>query len=221
MLEETKKYLPSAANTHVIPFGLDTQKFESVETRHNVKSEELVIGTVKKLEHKYGIDTLFHAFKILCDWVAEQTESGSLPNLILCIVGYGRDKATLKDLAAELGIRDQVVFVGKVPYEAVPAELANMDIIAALIRLDSESFGVSVVEAGAAGLPSVVSDVDRFKEVVIHEKTGIIVPREDPKAAAEALKKLVMSSDTRTTMGMNAQGHVKKKTMSGSGMWSR
>ena len=211
MLEETKKYLPTAAKTHVIPFGVDTKKFEVGRMRDNGKNSEIVIGTVKKLEHKYGIDTLLHAFKILFDWFTEQRESGSLPNLILRIVGYGRDEAKLKDLAAELGIRDQVVFVGKVPNEAVPAELAYMDIFAALSRFDSESFGVSVVEAGAAGLPSVVSDVDGFKEVVIQEQTGIIVPREDPRAAAEALKKLITSPVLISTLSLGAKEHVKEK----------
>ena len=211
MLEETRKYLPPAAKTHVIPFGVDTQNFEVGRVRDNGKNSEIVIGTVKKLEHKYGIDTLLHAFKILFDWFTEQRESGSLPNLILRIVGYGRDEAKLKDLAAELGIRDHVVFVGKVANEAVPGELAKMDIFAALSRLNSESFGVSVVEAGAAGLPSVVSDVDGFKEVVIHKKTGIIVPREDPRATAEALKELITSPELMNTLGLDAEEHVKKR----------
>ena len=71
------------------------------------------------------------------------------------IVGEGADRQALVELATDLGIGDVTQFVGAIPYAEVPECLNNIDIYAALSRLDSESFGVAIIEASACGLPVV------------------------------------------------------------------
>ena len=68
------------------------------------------------------------------------------------------------------------------PHTSVPQELARLDIYVALSRMDSESFGVAIIEAGVAGRPVVVSDAGGLPEVTIDGVTGLVVPREDPSA---------------------------------------
>ena len=63
--------------------------------------------------------------------------------------------------------------------------LGGLDVYVALSRLDSESFGVAIVEAAACGCPTVVSDVSGPAEVVEDKVTGIIVPRDNPVEAAD------------------------------------
>ncbi|GAE70509.1 dolichol-phosphate mannosyltransferase [Cutibacterium acnes JCM 18909] len=75
-------------------------------------------------------------------------------------------------------------------------------------RLDSESFGVAIIEAGACGLPAVVSDADGPAEVVEDGVTGLIVPRGDVIASATALMQLVDDVELRRRMGRAGRDHV-------------
>src|SRR5699024_7160167 len=107
-----------------------------------------------------------------------------------------------------LKIADRVEFIGRVPHHQVPAELEKLDIYVALSRLDSESFGVAIIEAGAAKRPVVVSDAGGLPEVTIEGKTGFVVPREDSQAAADAIEKLVLNPELRRKMGKAGHKHV-------------
>lgn len=77
-------------------------------------------------------------------------------------------------------------------------------------RLDSESFGVAIVEASASARPVIVSDAGGLPEVTVNGETGIIVPRDDPEAAADALEKLILNPELRHSMGINGRLHVSK-----------
>jgi glycosyltransferase involved in cell wall biosynthesis len=70
-----------------------------------------------------------------------------------------------------------------------------------LSSLDSESFGVAVVEASACEIPVVVSDVGGLPEVVENNISGFIVKSRDPEAAAIAIEKLILSKSLRLKMG--------------------
>ncbi|HCT6425808.1 TPA: glycosyltransferase family 4 protein, partial [Citrobacter freundii] len=128
--------------------------------------------------------------------------------LELRLVGGGEQTAELIALSEKLGIADHVNFIGQVPHTSVPQELACLDIYVALSR--SESFGVAIIEAGAAGRPVVVSDAGGLPEVTIDGVTGLVVPREDPSAAAAALEKLVLDCNLRKEMGYAGKIHVAK-----------
>jgi glycosyltransferase involved in cell wall biosynthesis len=114
----------------------------------------------------------------------------------------------LQSLAAELGIAERAHFAGAVPHAEVPAWLHRFDLYAAPSRLDSESFGVAVIEAGACGLPVVVSDAGGLPEVVLHERTGLVVPREDVAALQAALTRLVLDASLRARLGACGRTHV-------------
>lgn len=152
----------------------------------------MVIGTVKTLAPKYGVDLLIRAFA----GMAEEH-----PEARLSIVGGGPQEAELRRLAKDLGIGERVDFRGAVAHAQVPEELRRLDVYAAFSRADSESFGVAVIEASACGLPVVVSRVGGLPEVVEEERTGIIVPRDDAQAAGRALKRLADSTALRHAMG--------------------
>ena len=119
--------------------------------------------------------------------------------------------AMADQLLKELGIADVTTFVGQVDHQGVPAQLAEIDIYVALSRLDSESFGVAVLEASAMALPVVVSDAGGLPEVVVDGQTGIVVKRDDPAAAAAALEELVLDPERRTAMGAAGRRHVEEK----------
>jgi len=85
-----------------------------------------------------------------------------------------------------------------------------MDIYVAVSVSESESFGVAIIEASACGLPVIVSDVGGLPEVVVANKTGLIVRREDVSGTAEAIIKLVRDRDLREQMGLNGRLHVQE-----------
>lgn len=199
MAEQVRRVAPRLATPIVItPFGVDAAAFAPAPELRDPRF--ITIGTVKFLAPKYGIDVLIKAFASLRD--DEQIRRTSLwSRLRLVIVGDGPQKAKLESLATALGVADRTQFIGAVAHEQVPAWLNRLDIYVAASRLDSESFGVAVVEASSCGLPVIVSDAGGLPEVVRDGKTGIVVPRENVAALSAALKCLVLDEELRAAMG--------------------
>lgn len=199
MARRTRAICPRLKHIEVVPFGVDMERFMPAPAM----PEGLVIGTVKTLAPKYGIDLLLRAFALLREgqpgWPAR-----------LRIVGGGPEADALQRLAKELGIAAQVDFVGPVPHDRVPDELRRMHAYAALSRTHSESFGVAVIEASACGLPVVVADVGGLPEVVEQGATGFVVPPEDARAAADALVRLSAAPDLRERMGAAGRARVQR-----------
>jgi glycosyltransferase involved in cell wall biosynthesis len=154
------------------------------------------------LKEKYGIDTLIEAFALAWQRI------GKPENLILEITGDGPDREKLEALTVQLGIGERVIFHGAVSHQNVPQMLNRLDIYVALSRLDSESFGVAILEASACELPVIVSDADGPAEVVKNCVTGEIVPRESPEKAALAICALINDPVKRLEMGKAGREHV-------------
>jgi glycosyltransferase involved in cell wall biosynthesis len=74
--------------------------------------------------------------------------------------------------------------------------------------LDSESFGVAVLEAAACEKPVVVSSVGGLPEVVEDGVTGLVVPPRDPVRTADAIEKLVLDDALRRRMGAAGRRRV-------------
>lgn len=189
----------------VVPFGVDTDVFAPRPAAAGRATT--TIGTVKTLAPKYGVDTLLEAFALLKRSL-EGREAGASEALRLAIVGGGPQLAELQGLARALGVADAARFVGQVDHRDVPKQLAELDIYVALSRLDSESFGVAVLEASAMALPVVVSDAGGLPEVVVDGVTGAVVHRDDPAAAAAVLERLILDPQKRSEMGAAGRAHV-------------
>jgi glycosyltransferase involved in cell wall biosynthesis len=208
MAEETKRLCPEIQEIAITPFGIDLDTFyqNTVEKKEGI----INIGTVKRLEQKYAVDILIEAFaKVRNDLQFSNPEVAS--KLRLTIVGEGSELENLVLLSEKLDIDSVTEFVGAIPHDQVPLYLNSFDIFVALSRLDSESFGVAILEANACNVPVVVSNVSGFAEVVEDNKTGLIVPRDDVAAASSAILNLVQNERTRRQLGRNGRTHVKEK----------
>jgi glycosyltransferase involved in cell wall biosynthesis len=199
MARRTAEVCPGLGPIAVVPFGVDLDRFAPRPERH----APLVLGTVKALAPKYGIDTLIEAFALV------RARMGG--RVRLRIVGDGPERAALMALAERIGAGGSVDFAGPVPHARVPEELGRFDVYAALSRADSESFGVAVIEASACGLPVVVSNAGGLPEVVADGRTGFVVPREDPRAAAERIVQLLNDEGLRARMGQEGRRHVEQR----------
>lgn len=196
MAARVQHLLPQCPPITVVPFGVDVDVFRpgalGLETPK-------VIGTVKSLAHKYGIDILIRAFALI---------AGQFPDVRLRIIGGGPDLAVLQTMADRTGYAERIELPGAVPHGKVPEAMEGFSVFAALSRADSESFGVAVIEASACGLPVVVSDAGGLPEVVRDGMTGFIVRREDAEAAAAKFRQLLQDPALRASMGSAGRARV-------------
>ncbi len=117
------------------------------------------------------------------------------PHLLLA--GTGDLEPALRRLVRELGLADRVHLLGL--RQDVPALLRQTDLFA--IASHSEAFGISVVEAMAAGKAVVATDVPGLREIIVHGETGLLVAPQDPAAFADALERLLRDAALRDAMG--------------------
>lgn len=199
MAEETRKY--TTKDITITPFGVDCQKFRPISglINHN----KFVVGTLKTLEEKYGIEYLIEAFSIV-----KKNYQGKM-KLRLLIAGEGTLKKKLISLVAMLGINDETEFCGYIPNSEVPQFLNKFSVYVAISNV--ESFGVAVVEASSCGIPVIVSDAGGLPEVVVNNVTGFIVPRRDPESTAKAIIKLIEDEELRKKMGDAGRNFVLKE----------
>ncbi len=124
----------------------------------------------------------------------------------LLIVGEGPLRRRLSTLAAELGIADRVVFMGKIDHQLLVSCYHAAKVFAMPSILRSEAFGLVQVEAMAAGLPVVNTQLDSgVPYVSLHEQTGLTVPPGDPDALAAAINRLLDDDNLRTSFGRAAR----------------
>lgn len=207
MAAEVKKYTEHPIDIAVTPFGIDLAQFAVSRLSPASTTTTFTIGTVKTLEPQYGIDTLLRAFNLFLQRVA-QNNVVSASTFQLRISGGGMERIRLRQLSQELKISEFVTFIGAIAHRDVPAELARLDVFAALSR--RESFGVAALEAAAVGLPVIVSDAPGLRETTINNVTGFIVPVDDALAAAEAMYSLYIDPIRRIQMGREGRAHVER-----------
>jgi len=105
----------------------------------------------------------------------------AMPSLLV-MVGDGPERVEAEDEARDLGVHADVRFLGKI--DSVAPLLAGADLF--LLPSQSESFGLSALEALACGVPVIASDLGGLPEVVKHGKTGWLFPLGDIEAMAQA-----------------------------------
>lgn len=180
------------------PFGVDTNDYKPTAVQRGQRG--FVIGTVKRLETVYGIDTLLRAFAILKSRITKPVH--------LKIAGRGSQKSELEKLAHDLGIQDDVIFLGGVEQTQIPALLNSFDVYVALSN--SESFGVAVLEASSCSLPVVTTNVGGLPEVVRDDETGLMVSPNEPAEAANAIQRILESPELAERFGEAGRRFVKE-----------
>ena len=186
----------------VTPGGIVLDKFKPLKKDTSIVGEnDIVIGTVKMMERKYGSEDIVDAFNIL------KKKYPQLP-LKLLMVGRGSLIDYLKIKVEQYKISDSVVFTGKVAFSEIEKYHNMLDIFLAPSTNDSESFGVGVLEASACGKPVIVSNVGGLSEVVVDGHTGYVIPPSDPNVLASKIETLLMDKTLLTKMGNNGRKFV-------------
>ena len=197
MADEAAKY--TKKHFEITPFGVDTDLFSP--DKRDRADRDFVIGTVKALSYKYGIDYLLRAAAIV------RKEHPEIP-LRVRIAGKGPDEAAFKQIADDLQISDIVTWLGFISQEQATKEWANMDLAVISSSSSSESFGVSAVEAQACACPIIVSDVPGLMEATKPGETSVVVPRKNERALANTIFDLYINEKKRFDYGEQGRRFV-------------
>ncbi|MGQ9682312.1 MAG: glycosyltransferase family 4 protein [Anaerolineae bacterium] len=186
--------------TTVIENGIDLSRLECVPERSrdwNRDHLRPVLCYVGRLEHLKGVDVLLRAAALL-------RESGQ--QFELRLVGDGPQRSELEQQVHDLGLRELVRVLGF--RSDLPEMLSEADVFVLPSR--HEAMSIALLEAMAAGLPVVATDVGDNARVVEHGVTGLIVPPEDPVALAKAVRRIIHDADERRRMGVEARHRAKR-----------
>lgn len=172
-----------ARRVHVIPNGVDFEYWgrSSVTPLRNGRAP--VVITVGRLEHVKGHDVLIRAMAVLRQ---------RIPDASLVIVGDGKARAELEQLAVEQGVYRATTFAGALDSHEVRNLLHRADVFALPSR--SEGMPLALLQAMAAGVPPVATWVGGVTDV-IEGTSGLLVPPDESIALADALARVVTNAE--------------------------
>lgn len=193
------------SKVQVIGYGVDLEKIdrvltsdiEKVRAEYGAQPGEIVFGSIGRLVEQKDYPTQLRAFALAARHVP----------IRMVIVGAGPLEKDLKALAVKLSIADRVVFTGE-----------RSDIATVLRSFDSfvlaskfEPFGVALLEAMAAGLPIIATQVNEVPEILDGGRGGLLVPAERPEDCAEAMVHLATDATHREQLGRAARELAAKR----------
>src|SRR5690606_5690728 len=192
--------------------GVDTDAYHPdvdggpVRARYGLAGRPVVV-CVSRLVARKGQDTLIRALPLV---------RRRVPDAALLLVGGGPYRSTLQRLAREVGVADDVVFTGSVPWAELPAHYAAGDVFAMPCRtraggLDVEGLGIVYLEASATGLPVIAGDSGGAPAAVRDGETGFVVNGGDLARHAERLARLLADPALARRRGAAGRAWVERE----------
>lgn len=154
------------------------------------------LGAIGRLHRAKGLVYLLRALRRLKDALPEAP--------LLVLAGDGPERSGLADEAALLGLQDDVRFLGV--HRDVPGLLRSLDVL--VLPSLWEGIPATVLEAMAAGVPTVATNVGGLPEVVEDGETGLLVPPADPVALAGAILRLLQADGLGRRIASKARALV-------------
>lgn len=193
------------SKARLVPRGVDCLRFSphapatlQIRALRNIPSDSTVVSCVAHLVPVKGHPTLLQAL-------------AELPEVHMVLAGNPLDRdyaASLHQLVAQLNLGERVHFLGRV--QNVPSLLTESDmfVLPTWAKWRMEGCPVALLEAMACGKACVATDIPGSRDLVEHGRSGWLVPPEDPKALAAALRQLVASPALRQQLGNAARQRV-------------
>jgi glycosyltransferase involved in cell wall biosynthesis len=190
------------SRTHTHYIGVDCQ---AIRLREDFEEKPVILHVARLVEVK-GTRYLVRAFATLARRYA---------GVQLLIIGDGPLRRSLQALAASVGVRDRVEFLGALPH----AEVLSWMRKAAMLVLPgirtasgrAEGLGMVLLEAAATGLPLIGSRVGGIPECIVEGRTGFLVPERDEAALAERMGELLEDTVKRRQMGTEGRALVEHR----------
>ncbi len=185
----------------VIYNGVDLAPYQELHRTTSHWTRTFILGTVVRLEPNKGIHYLLRAFHTLLL---------SIPHARLVIVGDGSERKQLEWLSRRLSIDRVVQFVGFQQPEKIPHWLQSFDCFI-LPSIERESFGVSIVQAMAAGCPVIASRLGGIPEIVHDGETGLLIAPKDSEHIVYATLSIYQHPDMAMERARKAYAMVEKE----------
>ena len=193
----------------VIPNGVDLQRFHGpaqpavIRGGLGLDADVPMVTVVSRVTHLKGLETFITAASILAN---------RYPRVRFVIAGEpapgdGLYLASLQGLAARLGVGESVVFAGLC--REVPALLAASTVV--VMPSLNEALSNSLLEAMAAGAPTVATRVGGTPEAMTDGKSGLLVPPGDVRALAARIGQLLDDRQTAAALGHAARGVIEQR----------
>jgi glycosyltransferase involved in cell wall biosynthesis len=184
-----------------IPNCVDTVLFHphpsSFRARNGIADDEFVCVYVARFQAFKNHEMLVRAFSLFAKhW----------PKSRLILAGSGPLQQMIRVLARSLGVAEQIIFLGEVKFQELPAVYAASDLFT--ISSDYESFCFAALEAMATSLPVVTTDIGWVPNLIQQGKGGILVPKGDANAMAGAMLDMARSPALRLKAGQFNRAHV-------------
>jgi len=183
----------------LIPCGAPINEFTTRPGHTRPANTKIRIIYVGRLSPEKGPLETIQAFSL-----ANKT----IPNTELILVGDGELRESAEELTLKLMLQDKVTFLGTLPSSQIANELSKSHIYTQHSQEYKgwiEGFGVTLTEAGAAGLPLVVSRSGGIIDQVVDGQNGILFPPGDINAQAQAILELAQDENRRARMGASAR----------------
>lgn len=181
----------------VVQGGIDLERFEKIPRRDAMREQFFVppdrpvlLCVGRFVRHK-GFDIAIQAMERIWE---------SLPEADLWLAGDGPDNTRLVTFVARCRRPHHVRFFGY--WSAVEELYAAADVLLAPAR--DAGLGLSTMEAIACGLPVVATDIPVMRRLIEHERTGLLVPPENPDALAQAALRLLQDPSLAQALSQNA-----------------
>ena len=196
-LAEWAREMGYKGRIEVIPNGVNTEKFQNVQSRALDKNE-IVLITTSRLVEKNAVGDIIDALEFLPESVS------------LKIIGTGPLESELKLKTKKLkSYEARVKFLGHIPYSDISKYLHDADIF---VRPSlSEGFGSSFIEAMAAGLPVIATPVGGIVDFLKNGETGLFCEVNNPESIARQVRRLMENEDLKKVIVENAKKMVKEK----------
>jgi glycosyltransferase involved in cell wall biosynthesis len=204
ILDDMRKYpYLRYKDMRYIPNGIDVAAFNAPKNKRftkklSISPSTVVLLTVSSLTiekgHYYLLNALAdNALKCL-DWV-------------LLIVGDGPEKSRLEQLANELGISDKVLFLGR--RENIPEILSSSDVF--VMPSLREGLPMALLEAMAAGLPCIASNVGEIPSIITHVRPDLLVSPKDVAGLTNKISWLLGDASSREELGRKSKKVVAER----------
>jgi phosphatidyl-myo-inositol alpha-mannosyltransferase len=182
----------------IVPNGVDVERFAQPGPPAAGLPDGKILLWVGRLDPQKGFPIMVRAFGRLA------TE---YPDLSLVVAGDGRDRHAADMLTEDA--RARVLMLGSVPNVELPAYLAAADVFASPAT-GHESFGLVLVEALAAGVPVVATDIPGYREVIRDGVDGLLVPPSDAAALASAIRRVLVEPDLASALAHTGRARARE-----------
>lgn len=183
-----------AAKCIAIPNGIDLQKFPATLLPEAWAQREPALLMASRFARQKDHATLIQALSLL-------RQQGMTPTLYLAGGGSARLRRKAEDMVHQLGLGNQVVFLGNV--SDLPQRLARVQLC--ILSTHWEGMPLALVEGMAAGCACIASQVVGAQEVFDHGVEGLLVPHADAQALAAAIQRLLQNPELAAQLGAAAR----------------